>query len=40
MAPVDGLATKRDCPDPDTAEGQAEIAEMKKKEYRAIETSK
>ena len=34
--PVEGLATKRDCPDPNTEEGRAEIEEMKKKEYRAL----
>ena len=34
--PVDGLCTKRDCPDPNTEAGRAEIEEMKKKEYRAL----
>ena len=29
--PVDGLCTKRDCPDPSTEAGKAEIEEMKKK---------
>ena len=34
--PVDGLCTRRDCPDPNTEAGKAEIEEMKKKEYRAL----